>query len=75
MKAKIYKYPLHFNGINLIKMPKYATIISCQDQKGVITLWATVGEGLEQINRSFEIFGTGHTVETENNLFIATVQQ
>jgi hypothetical protein len=69
---KIFKYPVkHF-----VPMHQGAKILSCQDQDGVLTVWAKVDLDHPMVIRVFEVCGTGHEIiYDEDSIFVASVQQ
>ena len=78
MKA-IWKYELTVEGLQNIKMPVNAQILSVQEQYGKPCLWALVSsEGTEATEeRTIETFGTGHYVPVDMGVerkFIGTFQ-
>lgn len=75
----IYKYPLALTGLQRVEMPKDSEILSVQDQRGTICLWAAFpGDGEYRVSREIEIVGTGNPVESFEKIdrkFLGTVQQ
>jgi hypothetical protein len=72
--SRIFKYSLDLVEKQKIEMPTNAKILSVQDQRGTICIWAEVGDYTET-GRTFRIVGTGHQIPDESLNFIATVQQ
>lgn len=72
----IYKYPIPLQDEFVLLLPTDARILTIQEQRGQLVLWATVNPtraGTEC--RVFRCVGTGHAIPDENQLdYIATVQ-
>lgn len=72
----IYKYPLAPKTVNYLDLPKGAEVLSVQEQRGGINVYALV-DSTEEETEVFEIlmFGTGHKVSEriEEYPFIGTV--
>lgn len=61
-------------GLDAIKLPKDAKILSAQMRCGELCLWALV-EPLAVIElRRFKIYGTGAVIATDPGKHVATVQ-
>lgn len=63
MTQLIHKYPLQLTELQTIKLPKGAKIVSVQEQRGVICVWALYSPPCEMENRTFQIAGTGQPFE------------
>ena len=73
---KIFKYKLELTDIQILRMPKDASILSAQFQFGTLFLWALVDPDKDEVERRIRIIGTGHPIDNINNLsHIDTVQQ
>lgn len=75
MKKTIWKFPVLPD--HNIDMPIGAEILSVQTQNGIPCIWALVDPKAEKEVRKFEIFGTGHELECNENIkrkFIGTFQ-
>lgn len=74
---KIFKFPIELTDRQTVEMQKGAHILSCQEQKGVLTIWAIVDPNAEKVERNIAIVGTGRAdyPDTPRTKFIATVQQ
>lgn len=74
---KIFKYPFELADEPIVRMQKYAQILDCQSQAGVLTIWAIVDPNAEMVNRKLAVVGTGHAdyPDTPRTKYIATVQQ
>jgi hypothetical protein len=75
----IWKYELEFNGITKLQMPKYAEILSLQTDKKTNKpcIWAVVNSSNEEVERTFELFGTGQSIQYNAGMgrkFIGTYQ-
>lgn len=79
MTMTIFKYPLALSPLQEVKLPKDAEILSVQDQRGTICLWAAFpGDDEPRVSREIEIVGTGQPVESFERVdrkFLGTVQQ
>jgi hypothetical protein len=77
----IWKFPLRIDESQRIEMPKEASIITVQIQNHKPCLWAVVDidDGrVETVMRTFEIYGTGHSIRAEpgfERYYVATFQQ
>ena len=72
----IWKYKID-NADCAIQMQKGAQILSVQNQRGTIYLWALVNPSIEKEERRFIVIGTGPTIEPEvvsRLKFVGTVQ-
>lgn len=74
MKRTIYKYPLELEHLQGVTMPKDATILTVQVQRGVLCLWALVNPEAPPQLREIEIFGTGLPIQEWTRSYIGTVQ-
>lgn len=78
MKTTIWKYELEITDSQVIKMPKFATILTVQMQGVTPCLWALVDPSNPPIEgREIQIFGTGHPIENEIGMdrkYIGTIQ-
>ena len=73
----IYKYPIEATDLIQLEMPKDAQILSVQSQAGVACIWALVNPDEPTEYRYFEIFGTGHPMQSDMGLgrrYIGTYQ-
>lgn len=61
----IWKYVLQPQNLT-IKIPKGATILTAREQNNEICIWAEVNPANMQKDYSFEIFGTGDKIITDN---------
>lgn len=62
---KIYKYTLKSLGEIRLNMPNGAIIRKVAEQDGDICIWAEVNTGCAEVERRFEVFGTGQEMPTE----------
>lgn len=70
----IWKFPIKVTAEQKVKMPFDSKIIAVQVQHGEITLWAEVLEQSPPLDRTIEIFGTGHRMSAAPRNYIGTVQ-
>lgn len=71
----IFKYPLGSAGLVTVAMPKGARVLSAQEQRGQLCLWAMVDPDQKCEARLFAIHGTGNGLPDDPGEFIAAVQQ
>jgi len=69
----IWKYPLAITERASILVPKGATFLDVQVQRGIPCLWALVDSAAPEEDRTIVIHGTGHLVG-EGLSYIGTVQ-
>ena len=74
----IYKYQIEIDSIAAkVQMPKDAKILTVQNHRGLIYIWAEVDTENEEETVTFEVFGTGHPIHTDIGIdreYIGTVQ-
>lgn len=61
--------------VTTLQLPANAKPLSWQLQDGNKMLWVELDTDEPNINRVFEIFGTGNELGEANKVFIGTVQQ
>jgi len=66
MNQRIYKYMFDVNDIVTFEMPKGATVLHVQCQRGTPCLWALVDLDAPVDRREFRIVGTGHPFPDAN---------
>jgi hypothetical protein len=73
--VKIWKY--EFKGGSMMwEMPRSAEILAVQYQREVLCLWARVDPNKPTESRWFQVYGTGHEIESGPALrYVGTVQQ
>ena len=59
----IWKFPIDIKDINVIKMPEATQILTVQIDESTdrVCMWGLVTPG-KFVDRTFQIFGTGHTI-------------
>lgn len=62
MKKTIWKFKLEAKNTQEIKMPKNAEILHVSSQYDKICIWVLVNPIATKETRTFEVFGTGHSV-------------
>ncbi len=74
--TKIFKYKLEITDIQTVEMPEGSVILCIQTQNEEPHIWALVNpNNMFKKDRTFLIYGTGHTVSTEPNVkYIGTFQ-
>jgi hypothetical protein len=70
----IWKFPLLVSDVNVLEMPKDATILSVQAQDDEPMLWALIEPEGPKTSRVVLTFGTGHRVDDSPLRFIGTYQ-
>jgi hypothetical protein len=71
----IWKFPLPFQEHITLQFPKGALLLSVQNQREQICLWALVDPAAPLRPREFQIVGTGHQVaDAARLLFVGSVQ-
>jgi len=76
-KLSIWKFPLAVGKSITIEIPHSAEILSVQSQNEQPCIWVLVDPSLRTVHRNFAIFGTGHTIEVDDELpmnYIGTFQ-
>lgn len=68
---KVYKYEISKEAMEL---PKGAQVLSFQDQRGTLCLWASVDPEAPIQTRQFHVVGTGHNVDPKWT-YVGTTQQ
>ncbi len=56
-----------------VPLPENAKLLSLQNQQGTATLWAEVDTEAAEVRRTFEWFGTGHSVPPHAS-YVGTLQ-
>jgi hypothetical protein len=74
MNRQIWKFPIAIRDEQSLLMPRGSEILSVQEQKGLICVWALADIDAPFEKRLIRIYGTGHPIEGEPGEFIATVQ-
>ena len=69
----IWKYDLE-NPTQEILMPEDARILTVQMQNESLCLWALVDTDKPRICREFQVYGTGHTIQSNVKDYLGTVQ-
>ncbi len=62
------------NGVQTLQIEAGSQILAVQNQAGAITLWYECMPGLEMVNRTFLVIGTGFPLPEGDRRYIATVQ-
>ena len=75
----IWKFPLAVSqtqgiAMQAILMPFGAQVLAVQCQGGEPCLWALVDEQAPKMLRTFETFGTGHSIPDGNKNYVGTYQ-
>jgi hypothetical protein len=70
----IYKYPLRIDDVQGVAIPFGARILTVQEQKGVVTLWALVENTNTPEMWEVRIVGTGNSAPGEGFDYVGSVQ-
>ncbi len=62
---KIFKYQLKVVGVQMVKMPKGAAVLTVQTQHNNPCIWAEVDPDAPIVKRRFIMYGTGHPMLSE----------
>lgn len=70
MTKFIYKYPLQITDHQLVKMPLDSDVLSVDEHRGQLCLWAMVDpQSRDVIQRRIEIIGTGNPIPELQSIF------
>ena len=72
----IWKFPIDIKDISVIKMPEATQILTVQidESTGRVCMWGLATPG-KFVDRTFQIFGTGHTINIKaKKRYIGTFQ-
>jgi hypothetical protein len=71
----IHKYPLYVTDMQVVMMPVGARILSVDNQRDMLTLWAEVDTEAPSEGRVIHVAGTGNPLNAPSDSdFIGTVQ-
>ena len=70
----IWKFELPVTDRAVIPIPTGASVLGVGVQGNIPVLWALVNPGAPAFERTFEIYGTGHTCSRLRSEFIGTFQ-
>lgn len=70
----IYKYPVSKGGVTELEMPKGATFLDVQVQRGEIVLWFAVDPERRTTRRLVMVYNTGAHLNDEVSGYLGTVQ-
>lgn len=70
----IHKYILEMTDEQVIALPMEARILSIQEQKNHLCLWAMVDPELGKTSHIIEIFGTGQAMGGADRSYLGTVK-
>lgn len=76
IEKEVWKFALN-PGENEVMMPNGAEVLSVQVQHNVPCLWALVDPEMQKEERTFEVFGTGHSIKYDMGVerkYIGTFQ-
>jgi hypothetical protein len=74
-----HKYTLQLDALEpnsalVLDMPDGASVLSVQEQRGSLVMWALVDTDKPMEKRRFAIYGTGHAVPIYIGVYHGTVQ-
>lgn len=58
----VYKFPISIGGATMIRTTSTAIFRHFGDQNGTLCAWLEVDTDAHQLNRHYQVFGTGHPV-------------
>lgn len=70
----IFKFPIETADAQEVAMPKGASILCVQVQRGVPCLWALVDTAQPIVPRKVFVVGTGHLIPADAELYVGTYQ-
>ncbi len=70
----IYKYNLSCEDITQLRVPSDFQVLSVQEQRGELCIWALVDNDRVKDIRVFHVYGTGDKFEASDMIHIGTVQ-
>jgi hypothetical protein len=70
----IYKVELKITDVQTIELPSGAEILTVQNQRNSLCLWALVETDAKLVSRVIEIIGTGNPIEPRPRKYIGTAQ-
>ena len=71
---RIFKYPVPVTASLCIDLPKGATVLTVQTQRGQPQIWAIVDDAEPSERRLFYWFGTGHALPEPLGAYVGSVQ-
>lgn len=74
----IYKYPLRLADHQILRLPEGGTVLSVQEQRGQLVIWAAVDMSQPDVNVEFRIVGTGNPFPNDmldGYVWLGTVQE
>ena len=77
MNQTIWKFILPIDGKSVVSMPTNSEILTVQMQGADICIWALVYPEHGKVERTFEVFGTGHPIHSDMGIerkYIGTIQ-
>ena len=74
MKKTIWKYDVPVTQEFTLAMPKGAELLSVQEQREQVRLWALVDPSAMKVTRKFQVVGTGWDFDPTDLTFVGTYQ-
>jgi hypothetical protein len=73
--ARVYKYPLKPEDVQVLEMPKDAKVLDIQVQQGIPCIWAIVDPDAPMEIVKLYTYGTGHNIlNVDKLLYLGTYQ-
>jgi hypothetical protein len=69
----VWKYPLEITGVQTLRLPGGARVLSVVDQNETLTLYAWVDSEAPLRPRKIYVYGTGHFCPPTGAAFLGTV--
>lgn len=73
MARTIHKFELTAESEFTVEMPRGAKVLSVGVQREVVCLWVLVDTDNPKDERTFLIWGTGHSIDSDTGTYIGTV--
>lgn len=75
---QVWKYTLKQVGTTTLEMPPFGKVLTCQMQRGQLSLWVLVNPTNSKLPRRFIVVGTGHNfaeyLHQKDLAYIDTIQ-
>ena len=62
---QVWKFKITPENMSRIEMPEFAIVLHVAEQNGELCLWAEVDIENNPVERMFEVFGTGHNIDSQ----------
>lgn len=71
---QIWKYEFAVQDDVTLSMPRGAKILTVQDQRGAVTMWAEIDPAAPREKRRFRVVGTGESLDPNRLQYLGTAQ-